>query len=288
MGRLTKRQVFQAAIASIVLLLMSAFFSFFFTTMAKRYQDILNFTHQDFLSIGACLDRGDLGEAKKLLVEYNWESDFYGGSSPSIPGKSPFYLFINEKGDNLQTSDLVSFSDDLLLGRSEAISVVLIDGVAYSIGADATTILKFDADVYDKDHPGGIPLWNGSFGAEGSPDPEALEALRKSNAPVEGNLKIYLSDSAVGGGYAFVEANGIQWQTLAKIDTYRSVSIFSTCAAILAAVAWWLLLSLWVWKDAVSHGVNAKSWAAIVLLTNFLGLVAYQVILIHKMDNVSS
>jgi TctA family transporter len=47
---------------------------------------------------------------------------------------------------------------------------------------------------------------------------------------------------------------------------------------IIGLIAVWILLAVWVYRDAKKRGMEATLWLLVVLLTGFIGLVVYLIV----------
>jgi hypothetical protein len=47
---------------------------------------------------------------------------------------------------------------------------------------------------------------------------------------------------------------------------------------ILGLIAVWILLAVWVYRDAKKRGMEATLWLLLVLLTGFIGLIVYLIV----------
>ena len=54
---------------------------------------------------------------------------------------------------------------------------------------------------------------------------------------------------------------------------------FGVCAIVyLAIFIVWIILAIWVYKDAKKRGENAVLWLLVVLLTGIIGLIVYLIV----------
>jgi TctA family transporter len=47
---------------------------------------------------------------------------------------------------------------------------------------------------------------------------------------------------------------------------------------IIGLIAVWILLAMWVYRDAKKRGMEATLWLLVVLLTGFIGLIVYLIV----------
>ncbi|MCC6065128.1 MAG: PLDc N-terminal domain-containing protein, partial [Thermofilum sp.] len=47
---------------------------------------------------------------------------------------------------------------------------------------------------------------------------------------------------------------------------------------IIGLIAVWILLAVWVYRDAKKRGMEATLWLLVVLLTGFIGLIVYLIV----------
>ena len=70
------------------------------------------------------------------------------------------------------------------------------------------------------------------------------------------------------------------WNTTSPEDAGAIAGIaFATCA--IFALIWfiiWILVAIWVYKDAQKHGKNGVLWLIVVILLGIIGLIIYLVV----------